>query len=645
MRYIVDKQAGAKAYPFFLMGANGERDCSKVIIIRGCEARSYNRTDTFVDCLSFVSHSQNWPGPKDSIDYNSIDHSYEFSELAYRVAEENMELAITDPIVMNQHLMLQKLWEIAYARLYPAAESTITMDVFSQLDVLLMELSEGEYRLVASFGDMTYCPFELEHPQDVYEYGQLSMIKSANNNYREADAYATIADILARNEEKSTEVLNPNKYTLSRYFDKKERADGVALGLYQGPATKELKLWSKYGNGDVVSVDALYTNDTACSLIKKVIIPDTVVNLGPAVFKKLTSLQKVELPDKITAYPNEMFAECTSLTKFSFPSAVQKVADFMFDGCIALRTIDIGEATEVGQGAFRNCTSLKKIKSKKLVRIGNGAFEGCTNLTELKISKSIMEITDSCFKGTGITKLVVPANVLMIGNEAFADCANLETIVFTGEVKLHSKAFSNCTSLKRVEFAGPFELSSTTFEGCDAISEIVLPEGLEESVLCKQLAWLPDGKKQEEAISLPVEALIMTMSEQGNHYISFCMEPAMFEQFFHAKVEKPQLVMLAGNHLQTAYGNQLYKFNLLSRVLQIKKVPELVATIFANSIRENANQNDAIINANESLKQQLSSLLCCMSRELFAQLKVANQAPSNLVSYLFYLSIYLPLME
>ena len=106
-----------------------------------------------------------------------------------------------------------------------------------------------------------------------------------------------------------------------------------------------------------------------------------------------------------------MFKNNTSITSFdefsAFPQTIQNSAFF---GCTNLQSIDLSQATDINQRAFRDCTSLvMDINCPNLLQIGQEAFSnsGVKNVLNLG---SIQRI-DRTFLGCNIDTAIIPESV------------------------------------------------------------------------------------------------------------------------------------------------------------------------------------------------------------------------------------------
>lgn len=110
----------------------------------------------------------------------------------------------------------------------------------------------------------------------------------------------------------------------------------------------------------VTAIDSAAFTDN--SIVKKVIIPDTITEIGDSVFYNCTSLESVVIPEGTTVLAENMFSDCTSLKEVVLPSTLTSIGESDFSGCTSLEKIVIpATVTSIGDNAFTDCTNLNTI--------------------------------------------------------------------------------------------------------------------------------------------------------------------------------------------------------------------------------------------------------------------------------------------
>lgn len=136
-------------------------------------------------------------------------------------------------------------------------------------------------------------------------------------------------------------------------------------------------------------------------VIKNLIIPEGIINIGELAFANNFNLEGVTLPKSLKRIGDRAFSECYKLTKVNIPNVeiIGKQAFYK----TKIREIVIPEGVEeICDEAFAYCEYIKKVLlPSTLKRIGNRAFFGCHNLVEIKMTteKKVgkLEICDEAF--------------------------------------------------------------------------------------------------------------------------------------------------------------------------------------------------------------------------------------------------------
>ena len=117
--------------------------------------------------------------------------------------------------------------------------------------------------------------------------------------------------------------------------------------------------------------------------IKKVIIPDSVTNIGEGTFFDLNALESVTIPNSVTIIDYGAFADCKNLTSIDIPNSVTSIGGWAFSDCESLTSVTIPDSvTSIGDYAFYDCKNLKSITiPDSVTSIGEDAFRDCENFT------------------------------------------------------------------------------------------------------------------------------------------------------------------------------------------------------------------------------------------------------------------------
>ena len=172
--------------------------------------------------------------------------------------------------------------------------------------------------------------------------------------------------------------------------------DNVSFGYCKGQDTITKVIISPGIEEIGTASDGVFTYSTA---LKEIIIPDTVVKIGPATFWGCKELKKVNIPKKVDTISESTFAFCTNLESITIPSNVTSIGENAFGMCKNLSSIIIpSSVTAIGDYAFSGCENLSNIIiPSSVTSIGNHAFSGCSNLLNITIPASVTTMGSEVF--------------------------------------------------------------------------------------------------------------------------------------------------------------------------------------------------------------------------------------------------------
>ena len=207
-------------------------------------------------------------------------------------------------------------------------------------------------------------------------------------------------------------------------------ADKSALVVYPLAKTDEELVVD--ANVEVIYARAFYGNEN----IKKVVLPEGLVEIQAAAFDF-----------------------CSALEEVNIPSTVQKIDKQAFRYCESLHTVTFNEGGDdlliIGDEAFRYNYALNTLAlPARAYSIGNNAFQesGLTSVTFAENS-ALVEIGDYAFSETPVIDLAIPAGVVNIGSFAFYLCEDLLGITFQeGLISIGDYAFAGDNALISVSF-------------------------------------------------------------------------------------------------------------------------------------------------------------------------------------------------
>lgn len=199
--------------------------------------------------------------------------------------------------------------------------------------------------------------------------------------------------------------------------------------------------------------------NTAASKLKKVTVPESVTDLGNAVFRNSQSLETVVLPDTLkTLGGYQTFTNCTSLKNINIPAGVTMIPYECFWSCTSLEEITIPDGVKwIEDWAFQHCPSLRSIElPDSVVSLGTGVFAECSSLESVVLPDGVPQTDDS--SSSTVMTSAYPTK-------------------YTGITSI-SKVFSGCSSLKSFNIPASLQyLKPEDFEGCTSLEKFTISEG------------------------------------------------------------------------------------------------------------------------------------------------------------------------
>lgn len=213
---------------------------------------------------------------------------------------------------------------------------------------------------------------------------------------------------------------------------------------------------------------------SACIGCKAEIPPYLIVD-GTAVVGHTDELPaKLVIPNSITEIGESAFSGCESLTSVVIPDSVEVIDESAFWGCKSLTRVTIGNGVEtIGAEAFSGCFNLAEVTyngtlaqwcqidnddhlvgNAKIIKLSD--VENLKALTTLRIPDSVTEIGLAAFTACkSLASVVIPDSVTKISAYAFQDCDSLASVVIPDSVtEIGNFAFykmqqSQCSTLYR----------------------------------------------------------------------------------------------------------------------------------------------------------------------------------------------------
>lgn len=229
-------------------------------------------------------------------------------------------------------------------------------------------------------------------------------------------------------------------------------------------------------SGEKKSITAI-VQASASDIPDGVIIENGVLKKWPC--DKIPDDGKVVIPNTVTEIGENAFRECNELTAVEIPNSVIIIKANAFFSCKGLTTVSIPSSVEtIEKGAFQYCSGLLEVKiANGLKKIEQYAFYGCSNITKIQIPNSVKYMENSCFAYcSSAASVKLSENLLVIPNGAFEQCFSLKTVEFSSRlVGIESSAFSGCKSLVSITLPKTTTyIYMNTFYNCKELTMVTL---------------------------------------------------------------------------------------------------------------------------------------------------------------------------
>lgn len=229
--------------------------------------------------------------------------------------------------------------------------------------------------------------------------------------------------------------------------------------------------------------------------IRRVTLPDTVVEIAESAFEGLDVLERVNLSWSLRYIGNSAFRECSRLKSVDFPDTLEVIEDAAFLDCTSLKSAFLPDSLRIlGDDAFSRCTNLEEVRIPDNLEYMGRAFCDCKGLEDedgfvavggvlynyygyspdVVIPEGVMAIDNFVFSGNKrLINVVLPDTLLHIGSHAFDGAANLHTAALPdGLQKIDNDAFRNCTNLESINIPRTIQrLQDCAFKGCLGLAD------------------------------------------------------------------------------------------------------------------------------------------------------------------------------
>ena len=240
--------------------------------------------------------------------------------------------------------------------------------------------------------------------------------------------------------------------------DKNITADGKGFKLshsYTGRNFRAIELYNVERDysivGDGANTKSLISHP---SIVKNVILGNSVVSIGTYAFYNCSNLTSIHIPESVTSIGDYALRSCKSLSSIYIPEGVTSIGNYAFYYCTSLTSVYIPKGvTSIGERVFEQCSSLTSVYIPEgVTSIGRYAFNYCTSLTSVNIPEGVTSIGERVFERcTSLTSVYIPEGVTSIGRYAFTYCTSLTSVnIPEGVTSIGEAMFMKCSSLTSI---------------------------------------------------------------------------------------------------------------------------------------------------------------------------------------------------
>ena len=236
----------------------------------------------------------------------------------------------------------------------------------------------------------------------------------------------------------------------------------------------------------------LYLNG---KLLRHLVIPSTVTEIGQNAFMGCASLESVVIPSSVKSIEYSAFKNCAALATVSLPDSITSIGKYAFADCSSLVSIDIPNSiTEIEEGVFSGCSGLINITIPvSVTSFSTNAFystprnvyyEGdVEQWMKIGFASDVHRRTVATplngplyCKGKLVTNVIVQDGVTWIPDGVFYGCKSLISVTLPDSVTgIGYAAFDACSSLMRITIGTGLTAISQkdVFAGCENLKTII----------------------------------------------------------------------------------------------------------------------------------------------------------------------------
>ncbi|MBO4720097.1 MAG: leucine-rich repeat protein [Prevotella sp.] len=235
---------------------------------------------------------------------------------------------------------------------------------------------------------------------------------------------------------------------------------------------------------DQTSLTTLHNYAFYGTALKNVTLPNSITEIGWAVFQDCNELESINVPTGIDYVPYDYCEDSEKLRSVQMHDGIRTILHDAFYGCDSLENIKLNDKiTTIEYNAFYGCEklALKKLPDA-LTFIGSNAFRDMKAMTgTMTIPTGVTTIEDGAFRNSGITAVVMPEGITKLGDDIFNSCASLSGVKLPKDIRrIPNYTFQRCKSLEGIDL--PNELREIGYAAFDlsGLTAIELPDSLKK---------------------------------------------------------------------------------------------------------------------------------------------------------------------
>lgn len=209
---------------------------------------------------------------------------------------------------------------------------------------------------------------------------------------------------------------NDNAYTIFSEFEVIENADIV----YPARMTVNKNV---YGEGNDFQVKKIGIGAFADKVLKGVIIPDSIIEIGIGAFENCDSLVEINISANVTKINNFAFRFCDNLVTINIDENNPNYTSI--DG--VLFTKDVTKLIQYPSGKSEK----NYMVPEGVTEVGAIAFSFCDTIEHIELPSGLKILrTLAFYRLTNLKSITIPASVENIEAQAFSSVSSLEYIIF-----------------------------------------------------------------------------------------------------------------------------------------------------------------------------------------------------------------------